>query len=122
MRVAFLLGLLALTACRAAPAPRAEPAETACEVIPLRHAVAAELVDVLEKLSLAGVQAARTRSCEPCQPGRVAGPSRPACRFVADPRTNSLVVQAAPEALPRIRELVARLDVDAREGGGAPAH
>lgn len=91
---ASLFTVLLLASCASSPAaPAAEPAppSAAVQVVPLRYAAAHELANVLSQLLM-----------EPGITGRV----------VADARTNSVVVEAPAEDLPRILELIAQLDVE----------
>ncbi|MEW6074599.1 MAG: secretin N-terminal domain-containing protein [Planctomycetota bacterium] len=99
MKKSLPLLLLLLVGCAAEP--RTEPADEgvaaaveAFEVVPLQHTAAAEIAATLER-AFAERPAA-------------AGP-RP--QVLVDSRTNSLLVQAAPEKLPAIRARIAALDV-----------
>jgi type II secretory pathway component GspD/PulD (secretin) len=74
-------------------APKARPD---FQMVPLKFALAEDTAKVINDFL-----------------GRESGaPRRPelAIRVVADPRTNSLLVQAPSEDLPRVLELVAKLD------------
>lgn len=73
----------------AVPASSEEP--MAMEIVPLQYAAAQELAGSLSNLLYEG------------------GPIPPT-RIVADPRTNSLIVRAPREELPRILDLIRRLD------------
>jgi len=94
-----LFTILLLASCAASPETKAPsesrsasshaPEGASFEVVPLRYAAAQELANVLTR-SLDGI----------------------AARVVADPRTNSVIVQAAPEDMTKILELIARLDVE----------
>jgi type II secretory pathway component GspD/PulD (secretin) len=77
----------------AAPAT-AVPSNT-MEVVPLKYAPAEELAATLNKL---------------LGPSAAGLPAQPAARVVADPRTNSVIVQASAEDMPRVLELIHRLD------------
>jgi general secretion pathway protein D len=83
------------------------PASTDVDVIALRHAVAADLLPMLQRLL---DQPAGT-------PGAVAGAS--GTSVMADPRTNSLLVKAPNNArLNIVRSLVERLDQPGAGGAG----
>lgn len=83
-----------------------QPAATEVDVIPLQHAVAADIAVLVQKLGEGSATAA------PGVPGATQATS-----VVADPRSNSLIVRAAnPARLATIRALVARLDRPGTEG------
>ncbi|WP_284615830.1 type II secretion system secretin GspD [Aquabacterium humicola] len=85
-----------------------QPAATEVDVIPLQHAVAADIAVLVQKLGEGSATAA------PGVPGATQATS-----IVADPRSNALIVRAAnPARLASIRALVARLD---RPGSDGPA-
>lgn len=85
------------------------------EVVPLEYASAQEIATMIEDLLEASRRAAQTR--QRTQP-QVQGATAPIqqqdveTKIMVDPRTNSLLVMAMPEQMPRIKELVARLDID----------
>jgi len=85
-------------------------------IIPLRNAAAAEVARTLDALyqetAAPGAPAGRPRAG---RPGRARGP---APKFLADSRTNSLIVLAAREVMPDVEDLVARLDAPAAEHTG----
>ena len=98
--------LLALLQCSCAttskdttsPAPTvATPASTAFEVIPLQFAAAQDVARQLKELGFENA-------------GRDKSPSR----IVADTRTNSMLVQAEAGDLRRIRDAIARIDVQVK--------
>ncbi|NRF66581.1 type II secretion system secretin GspD [Aquincola sp. S2] len=77
-----------------------QPTATEVDVIPLQHAVAADVAALVQKIGEGAATAA------PGVPGATAATS-----IVADARSNSLIVRAAnPARLATIRGLVARLD------------
>lgn len=100
LHLTLALLLIVLASCASDSGGRSKtepvvPASTdesmAMEVVPLQYAAAQELAVALSNLLY--------------EAGQVA----PA-RIVADPRTNSLIVRASSEDLPRILELIRRLD------------
>ena len=84
------------------------------ELIRLEFADAEEIADTIEELLEASVQAERGAAQRQQQQGATApipqGQSE--TKIMVDPRTNSLLVMAMPDDMPRIKELVARLDID----------
>jgi len=78
------------------------------EIIPLENAGAEELQPLLEQL----IQARTPGQVPGVPPGGIPGLSRdkPEPKIIADPRTNSLVVQAAEEDMKKIREMIQKLD------------
>jgi len=122
--------MVVLASCRAADAPTAQAPRGpeiqpegawACETVPLAHARAQAVADTLNELMRASERAAALRgfangSCALYPPGVFPAPSEPRSRFLADVRSNSVLVFAAvPADLPRIRELIERLDVEGFE-------
>ena len=98
-----------------------DQAETSIEVVPLKHAAAAELACTLNELHEAMSRpvfswCALPKPGEECQMNRsLWGRKRSRWSVVADPRTNSLVVSSEdPCELPRLLELIGRLDADAQ--------
>jgi type II secretory pathway component GspD/PulD (secretin) len=101
LHLTLALPLIALASCasdsgsRSTPEP-VVPANTdepmAMEVVPLQYAAAQELAGALGNLLYEG------------------GPVPRATRIVADSRTNALIVRAPREELPRILDLIRRLD------------
>lgn len=91
--------------------PRGEQAEF--ETIKLEFAAADEIATLVEELLDAAKRNAQQRAVNPA-----AGATAPLqtgqgdTKIMTDPRTNSLIVMALPSDMPRIKELVARLDVD----------
>ena len=73
------------------------------EVIPMQHASASEVVRILESLEK--------------QSGQSKGPTANKPRFVADERTNSILLSANKKASLRLRALIARLDSDVSDSG-----
>lgn len=73
------------------------------EVIPLRHASASEVVRILESLEK--------------QSGQQKGPTTNKPKFVADERTNSILLSADKKASLRLRALIARLDSEIDNNG-----
>ena len=98
----FPIALLFLAACTS-PSRAPEPPASAFEVFPLRHASAHEVADTIREWLV-----------PPDSPefGSVHG-----LIIQCDPRTNSLLVGVNPgdtDCIARVRELVARLDVEVR--------
>jgi general secretion pathway protein D len=87
------------------------------ETIQLEFASAEEISNTLDELLDASRRAVTGRT----QAGAANGVSAPLqggnteSKIMVDPRTNSLIVMAMPNDMPRIKELVARLDVDVVE-------
>ncbi|MET1256733.1 type II secretion system secretin GspD [Aliikangiella maris] len=73
------------------------------EVIPLEHASASEVVRILESLEK--------------QAGQSKGPSESVPRFVADERTNSILLSADSKTSLRLRALIAQLDSEISNSG-----
>jgi len=86
------------------------------DVLPLEFAAAEDVADLMEQL----LESANRRGGSPVQRGRadqqgvsgVLGGGEIETKILVDARTNSLLVMALPEEMPRIKDLVARLDVD----------
>ena len=88
---------------------------TDVEVIPLRHAVAADMVPLLQKL----IESGSTGSA-PAQ-GQADNSFRNT--LLAEPRSNSLVIRAAnPARLALLRSLIARLDTPSSDNAGGNIH
>lgn len=85
------------------------------EVVPLEYASAQEIASTIEELLDASLRAAQ--SIQRAQP-QVQGATAPIqqqgseTKILVDSRTNSLLVMAMADQMPRIKELIARLDVD----------
>ncbi|MFN3298132.1 type II secretion system secretin GspD, partial [Caldimonas sp.] len=100
------------------------PNATDVEVIPLQHAVAADVAVLVQRLvdqqsaaAAAGVSPAPAAAQGTAQ--AVAGGSTSAGVVLADSRTNALLVRAAnPARLALIRSIVAKLDVPGAAGAG----
>lgn len=87
------------------------------EVIPLEFASAEEIADTLSELLEASKRASQVRVQGQAAQG-VTGAMQVGqgdTKILTDPRTNSLLVMAMPDDMPRIKELVARLDVNVIE-------
>ena len=90
---------------------------TDIEVIPLRHAVAADLVPLLQKLIEPGATGGTTA---PAQGQTDTGARN---TLLAEPRSNSLVIRAAnPARLALMRSLIARLDVPSSDNASGNIH
>ena len=88
------------------------------DVLPLEFAAPEDVADLLEQLIESRNRAAGARRIvSPEQQGvsGVIGGQEVETKILVDARTNSLLVMALPEEMPRIKELVARLDVDVAE-------
>lgn len=106
--------------------PRSEPAripdrdltfpteKCATAVIELQNASSAEVVKTLDDLLAASREASARRigpgSCVLYPPGAHPVEPKPSVRLVACTDSNTIRVQAPPDDLLRIRELIARLD------------
>jgi general secretion pathway protein D len=120
--IASLARLLLLVDEHSAQAAVATPV---FDLIPLEFAAAEDVADLLEQLLEAQQQGRqqvnrRLRQQQPVVEGEVVGGGLlPGAEFepkvLVDARTNSLLVMALPEEMPRIKDLVARLDVDVIE-------
>jgi type II secretory pathway component GspD/PulD (secretin) len=124
-QLALIAAIAAASACATAPhggpVPGAGsvPSVAAAEnvvVIPLEHALAKDVREVLDEL----INASRRSNygCTLYLPGLVGSSdpqrSRPDSRIVADARTNSLLIKTdewSPDDIAAIRELIALLDV-----------
>lgn len=73
------------------------------QVIPMQHASASEVVRILESLEK--------------KSGQAKGPTSNVPRFVADERTNSILLSANAKASLRLRALIARLDSEISDSG-----
>jgi general secretion pathway protein D len=85
------------------------------EVIPLEFASAEDLSETLGDLLDASKRATQVRAQGVQAQTGVTGPLQAAqgeAKILTDPRTNSLLVMAMPDDMPRIKDLVARLDVN----------
>ncbi len=94
---------------------------TDVEVIALRHAVASDMVALLNRLMAGGSAAAPNIAAAAGAAGATAGQSDNSFQtsILAEPRSNSLLIRAAnPARLAQVRSLVARLDQPAMVGGG----
>jgi len=93
--------------------PRGEQPEF--EIIKLEIAAADEIATLIEELLEAAKRAVQARGAgQPPQAGATGAlqGGQGETKIMTDPRTNSLIVMAMPSDMPRIKELVARLDVD----------
>ncbi len=99
---------LVLAACSSTSKPHhAQPPPAAnFEVVALKYAVADDVARLLSDLT----ESPDRRCVMPCPPSQCP----PSIRVMSDPRTNSLVVQAGESDMPRIRELIAKLDVQVK--------
>lgn len=89
---------------------------TDIEVIPLRHAVAADLVPLLQRLVDPG-----NTGTAPAAQGQTDTSTRNT--LLAEPRSNSLVIRAAnPARLALMRSLIARLDVPSSDNASGNIH
>lgn len=88
------------------------------EVIPLEFASAEELSDTLTELLEASRRAAQARTQQQAAQG-VTGQlqqGQTESKIMVDARTNSLLVMAMPDDMPRIKDLIARLDTEVIQG------
>jgi len=89
------------------------------EVLPLEFASAEELADTISELLDAGKRATQARGAQQASNTGVTAPlqtGQAESKIMIHSPTNSLLVMAMPEDMPRIKELVARLDVDVVQG------
>jgi len=86
------------------------------EVIPLEYAAADEIADTLEELLEASRRVQQGQARQGAQ-GATAPLQQQGVetKIMVHPSTNSLLVMAMPDDMPRILELVARLDIDVIE-------
>ncbi len=85
------------------------------EVLPLEFASADEISDTISDLLDASRRASQSRATgQAAAVGATANlqSNQAESKIMVDRRTNSLLVMAMPDDMPRIKELVARLDVD----------
>ncbi|MAB80709.1 MAG: hypothetical protein CMJ89_15265 [Planctomycetes bacterium] len=88
------------------------------DVIPLEFAAAEDVSELLEQLLEAQRSSARTAQrprAEGQGPGGALQSNTVESKILVDGRTNSLLVMAMPDEMPRIKDLVARLDVEVVE-------
>ena len=86
-----------------------QPSGTDVEIVPLQHAVAADLAPLVQRLADGGVGGV---------PGVPAGAGGGAVAVVADSRANALIIRAAnPARLATLRATIARLDRPGAGGG-----
>jgi len=90
-----------------------QPSNTDIEVIPLRNAVASDIVQLVQRLSDGGSGA---QGVVTPQGGAGGGSSS----VMADPRSNALIVRAAnPAKLMQLRAMIAKLDQPSTDTGGS---
>ncbi|HEY1397694.1 secretin N-terminal domain-containing protein, partial [Roseateles sp.] len=88
-----------------------QPSNTDIEVIPLRNAVASDIVQLVQRLSDGGGGA---------QGVQVQGGGGGSGSVMADPRSNALIVRAAnPAKLMQLRAMIAKLDQPSSDTGGS---
>ena len=88
------------------------------DVLPLEFAAAEDVADLIEQLLEAQRTSNRSSNrprAEGQGPGGLLQNQGIESRILVDGRTNSLLVMAMPEEMPRIKDLVARLDVEVVE-------
>ena len=92
------------------------PNATDLEVIPLKHAVASDLVVLVQRLVEQGPTGLPGQPQVPQAPG---APGAGSGNILADVRTNSLLIRAAnPARLSMVRSLVQKLDLPGQGGAG----
>lgn len=88
--------------------------EFTTEIIVLEHASAADVVRTLEEVMSESRRAAAKRvapgSCVLYPPGAQPLEPRPSLRVEVFANSNAVRIRARPDDLPRIRDLIARLD------------
>jgi general secretion pathway protein D len=88
-----------------------QPSNTDIEVIPLRNAVASDIVQLVQRLSDGGGGT---------QGVQVQGGGGGSGSVMADPRSNALIVRAAnPAKLMQLRAMIAKLDQPSSDTGGS---
>ncbi|WP_431260529.1 type II secretion system secretin GspD [Roseateles chitinivorans] len=88
-----------------------QPSNTDIEVIPLRNAVASDIVQLVQRLTDGGGGA---------QGVQVQGGGGGSGSVMADPRSNALIVRAAnPAKLMQLRAMIAKLDQPSSDTGGS---
>jgi len=88
------------------------------EVIALEFASAEELSDTITELLESSRRAAQTRTQQQAAQGVTSQlqQGQAEAKIMVDARTNSLLVMAMPEDMPRIKDLIARLDTEVIQG------
>ena len=90
-----------------------QPSNTDIEVIPLRNAVASDIVQLVQRLSEGG---SGTPGVVTAQGGAAGGSGS----VMADPRSNALIVRASnPAKLMQLRAMIAKLDQPSSDTGGS---
>jgi general secretion pathway protein D len=87
-------------------------------VVPLEFAAAEELADTITELLESSRRAAQARTQQQAAQG-VTGQlqqGQTESKIMVDARTNSLLVMAMPEDMPRIKDLIAKLDTEVIQG------
>lgn len=81
------------------------------DIVPMEFADATDVADLLDQL-LEADRAARQASAQ--NPSGTPGGNRqqPETKVLVQGRTNSLLIMAMPDEMPRIKEMIARLDID----------
>jgi general secretion pathway protein D len=114
--VASLANLLLLVDETSATTASVQPV---FDLIPLEFAAAEDVADLLEQLLEAQQESISRRPRQQAIEGQGVSSLLPGAelesKILVDARTNSLLVMALPEEMPRIKDLVARLDVDVIE-------
>ncbi|MDG1984639.1 MAG: secretin N-terminal domain-containing protein [Planctomycetota bacterium] len=95
-------------------ASKTEPTPAEFDVIKLEYASAEDIAATVEELLEAANQA-RSAGPQAQGPQGAINRNQSEAKILTESRTNSLLVMALPEDMPRIKELVARLDVDVVE-------
>ncbi|QDV07141.1 Putative type II secretion system protein D precursor [Planctomycetes bacterium Poly30] len=81
------------------------------EMIKLEYAVPDDVAAMVEELLEAANQAKQQNAAVQGAQGTISR-NQGEAKIIVDARTNSLIIVALPEEMPRIKELIARLDVD----------
>ena len=80
--------------------------------VKLEYADASEVQPIIEELLEAANQTSRNQAAAAGPQGARPGQNNGEAKLTVDARTNSLLITALPEDMPRIKELIAQLDVD----------
>lgn len=92
-----------------------EPAPPIFDRIPLQEAAASDVQSIVEELLQASQQLTDAALVDAGEQQQRRGGNQVIAKILVEARTNSLVVMAMPDDMPRIRDLIARLDTQVLE-------